>query len=33
MGIQQNTSQYDLEGIHSIGLNIYKGKIDYDSFD
>ncbi len=33
MGILQNTSQYDLEGIHSIGLNIYKGKIDYDSFD
>ena len=29
----QNTSQYNLEGIHSIGLNIYKGKIDYDSFD
>ena len=33
MDILQNTSQYNLEGIHSIGLNIYKGKIDYSNFD
>ena len=33
LSILQNTSQYDLEGIHSVGINIYKGKIDYSSFD
>lgn len=29
MEIGQATSQYDLEGIHSMGLNIYKVDLDY----
>ena len=28
--VGQTTSQYDLEGIHSIKANIYKVKLDYD---
>lgn len=33
MEIGQQTSQYDLEGIHSIAVNIEKAKIDYSNLD
>lgn len=29
MEVGQATSQYDLEGVHSMGLNIYKVDLDY----
>ncbi len=28
--VGQTTSQYDLEGIHSVAVHIYKVKLDYD---